>query len=41
VKAQSDACAAPAKPAQAANVIRRRRDKPDKAERFLGLRGSF
>src|ERR1700678_1923162 len=37
VKAQSDACAAPAKPAQAANVIMKRRHKPDKSERFLGL----
>jgi hypothetical protein len=41
VKAQSDACAAQAKPAQAANVIMRKRDKPDKGERFLGLKASF
>jgi hypothetical protein len=41
VKAHSDACAAPAKPAQAANVIMRRRGKADKDEGFLGLKGSF
>jgi hypothetical protein len=40
VKVQSDACAAPAKPAQAANVIRRRRDDTGNVG-FLGLKASF